>query len=98
MGAKGQPKTGGRKPGVPNYATRELREIAQRYTEQAIDTLVSIMGHGEAESARIMAARELLDRGYGKAPQAVIGDPNMPMHLIVMTGVPRLLEHDDPDD
>lgn len=98
MAGRGQPKTGGRRAGTPNHATADVKALAQQYTAEAIATLVSIMQHGEAEAARIGAARELLDRGHGKAPQAVTGDPNMPLHLIVMTGVPRLLEHDDPDD
>jgi hypothetical protein len=63
--AKGR-KTGGRKPGVPNKATRELKELAQPYALEAIQTLREIMEHGETEAARVAAARELLDRGYGR--------------------------------
>ena len=95
---KGLPKTGGRKPGTPNKATTELQGLARQYTEHAIKVLAMIMVKGESEQARIMAARELLDRGHGKATQIVAGDRENPMHLIVMTGVPRLLEHDDADD
>jgi hypothetical protein len=63
--AKGR-KTGGRKPGIPNKATRELKELAQPYAPEAIATLCEIMQHGETEAARVAAARELLDRGYGR--------------------------------
>jgi len=63
--AKGK-KTGGRKPGVPNKVTRELKEIAQQYTTKAIHTLLDIMEHGQTEAARVAAAREVLDRGYGR--------------------------------
>ena len=63
--AKGR-KTGGRKPGVPNKATRELKELAQPYAPEAIATLREIMQHGATEAARVAAARELLDRGYGR--------------------------------
>src|SRR5262249_14076635 len=63
--AKGR-KTGGRKPGVPNKVTRELKELAQLYAPEAIATLREIMQHGETEAARVAAARELLDRGYGR--------------------------------
>ena len=63
--AKGR-KTGGRKPGVPNKATRELKDLAQPYALEAIQTLREIMKHGETEAARVAAARELLDRGYGR--------------------------------
>ena len=63
--AKGK-KTGGRKPGVPNKATRELKELAQPYAPEAIRTLRQIMEHGETEAARVAASREILDRGYGR--------------------------------
>jgi hypothetical protein len=29
-----------------------------------------------SEQARVAAIKELLDRGYGRAPQAVSGDPD----------------------
>jgi hypothetical protein len=63
--AKGK-KTGGRKPGVPNKATRELKELAQPYAAKAIETLLWIMEHGQTEAARVAAVREVLDRGYGR--------------------------------
>jgi hypothetical protein len=59
-------KTGGRKAGVPNKATRELREIAQPYAPKAIAMLCRIMQRSENDMARVSAARELLDRGYGR--------------------------------
>ena len=31
-----RPKTGGRKKGVPNKVTREIRELAQKYTLRAV--------------------------------------------------------------
>jgi hypothetical protein len=33
------------------------------------------------QQARAMAADRLLDRGWGKAPQAIVGDPDNPMRL-----------------
>jgi hypothetical protein len=72
---KGQAKTGGRKPGTPNKATSELQGLARQYTEHAIKVLAMIMVKGESEQARIAAARELLDRGHGKATQILAGDP-----------------------
>jgi hypothetical protein len=52
-----------------NRATLEVREAARAYTAEAVETLASIMRHGTTEAARIMAAKELLDRGYGKPAQ-----------------------------
>jgi hypothetical protein len=86
---RGQPKTGGRKPGTPNKATTELQGLARQYTEHAIKTLAIIMVKGESEMAKIAAARELLDRGHGKATQVLAGDAEHPLQFIVMTGVPR---------
>jgi hypothetical protein len=56
----------GRPPGVPNRITRPLKELASQFGPDALQTLVSIMNEGENEQARIAAAKELLDRGYGR--------------------------------
>jgi hypothetical protein len=45
---------------------------ARKYTEDAITTLATIMeDKGEPASARIRAATELLNRGYGRLPQSL---------------------------
>jgi len=59
--------------GKPNQATADVRALAGQYGEDAIRTLAQIMKSGETESARISAAKELLDRAYGKAAQPVGG-------------------------
>lgn len=62
----------GRKKGVPNKATAEVKEIAREYTQSALQTLASIMqGEEQPASARVAAANALLDRAYGKPSQAV---------------------------
>ncbi|MCL1860394.1 MAG: hypothetical protein FWG52_02515, partial [Proteobacteria bacterium] len=64
---KGTPKTGGRKAGTPNKATREIKAIAAPYGSKAITTLAAIMDDPNApHAARIAASNALLDRGYGK--------------------------------
>lgn len=60
----------GRPKGALNRATLEVREAARAYTVEAVETLASIMRHGTTEAAQIMAAKELLDRGYGRPAQA----------------------------
>ena len=62
----------GRPKGVPNKATRDVREAAQKFTTEALLALAKIMRKGESEQARVAAARELLDRGHGK-PKFEIG-------------------------
>jgi hypothetical protein len=48
-----------------------LSELARQHTETALKTLVKIATTGQSEAARISAATALLDRGYGRPPQAV---------------------------
>lgn len=65
-------RRGGRKPGTPNKVTADVRSLAQEYGPKALKTLAEIMEAGEQPaSARVSAAKELLDRAYGKSPQPV---------------------------
>lgn len=70
-GSKPGERRGGREKGVPNKATREIKAVAQLHGPQAIAELVRIMTSSESDSARVTAARELLDRGYGKPAQSL---------------------------
>lgn len=74
-------KTGGRVAGVPNRATAEVKKAAQEYTAEAIAALVGILRNPDSPpAARIAAARELLDRGHGKAVQAIdTGRQHLPL-------------------
>ena len=54
---------------------------AQSYGAEAIDALVKVMrgigrtkGEQVSPASRVYAASIILDRGYGKAPQAVTGE------------------------
>jgi len=48
----------------------ELGSAARAYAGAALKTLAQIMGNEAApEAARIAAAKEILDRGYGRAAQ-----------------------------
>lgn len=70
MMAKGA-KTGGRVKGTPNKATADIKALAQKYGPDAIIELATLMKTSDSHQARIAAAKELLDRGYGKAVQGV---------------------------
>jgi hypothetical protein len=59
----------GRKKGSPNKVTAEIKEIANQYGEQALLTLVNLMHTANSDSTKVMAAKEILDRAYGKATQ-----------------------------
>lgn len=67
---KGQSGNPGGRPKV----VAEVRELARSYTEQAIVSLAQIATTGESEAARVSAAVALLDRGWGKAAQAITGE------------------------
>ena len=73
----GLPKTGGRKPGVRNKITADVKEAAQAFTADAIETLASIMRASESDAARVAAANAILDRGHGKPKQSVDVDANV---------------------
>lgn len=72
-----QSKRGGKRPGsgrpkgARNKVTAEIRELAQPYAPEAITTLTRIMRRGESDAARVAAAKEILDRAFGKAAQTV---------------------------
>ena len=74
--AKGK-KTGGRIAGTPNKATAEIKELARQYGGKGIEELAKLAGlvvgatKAESDQARIIAIKELLDRGYGKPTQAI---------------------------
>ena len=65
-------KTGGRQAGTPNKITAEIKEFAQKYGREAIEVAAKIMRSDTApEAARMSAVNTILDRAYGKAPQAL---------------------------
>ena len=86
--AKGQ-KTGGRVAGTRNKTTRELKEIIDSVIEpkSLVIGLTKIAGDVEAPpAARVAAYKELLDRRYGKAPQAITGADGGPLAIVAAMG------------
>lgn len=90
-GSKPGERRGGRKPGIPNKATRDIKALAQVYSEQAVQELAKLAGvvagqpGAESEPARIAALKELLDRGHGKASQSVDLDLNVKRDAATLT-------------
>jgi hypothetical protein len=63
--------------------------LARTYTKEAVETLAGIMRNDKAPSAaRVAAANGLLDRGYGKPPQA-LEHSGSGVVLKVLTGILR---------
>ena len=86
--ARFQPGRSGN-PGGRHKGVAEVMALARTYTKAAIETLVGIMQDEQApKHARVAAASAILDRGYGKPPQAVehSGDGVV---LQVVTGILR---------
>lgn len=69
--------------GSQNKATAEIKALAQVHGPDAIATLVKIMqGAKQPSASRVAAAKELLDRGYGKSVQSIEGgDPDKPINM-----------------
>lgn len=92
-GSKPGERRGGRTKGTPNRSTASLKELAREHTEAALVTLVSVMAGGESvpAAAQVAAAKELLDRGYGKSSTVLSGDeeggPIKLAHQINLIGV-----------
>lgn len=62
----------GRPKGALNKVTAEVRSIAQQYGSDAMNALAEIMKDtAQPAAARVSAAKEILDRGYGKSPQPI---------------------------
>ena len=53
-------------------AVTEIRSLARSHTRTAINVLVGVMSSKDAtHAARVAAANAILDRGWGKAAQAL---------------------------
>ena len=74
-------RRGGREAGTPNKTTAEIRALASQHGEAAMAELVRLMKHGETETVRLAAIKELLDRAYGKPTMTLAGDPESPVHV-----------------
>ena len=106
-GGRGGRRAGaGRKSGIPNKNTAEIRAVAQSYGPAAIAALAELAGlapgaRAEAETARISALKELLDRAYGRATLPLSGDTEAPPVSITFhwaDAVPQPEPAPEPDD
>ena len=84
-GAKPGERRGGRQKGTPNHATKELKELARQHCGAALETIVQLMQSSENDQTRLAAAKELIDRGYGKAVQAIEADVKADVGIRVTT-------------
>jgi hypothetical protein len=82
---KPRPEGSGRKAGKPNNGTAEIRDLARLQCPAAIATLTTVMKTSKSEANRVSASNSLLDRGIGKAVQAVhhSGEDGGPIQVAV---------------
>ena len=52
----------------------DVRSLARECTREAVRKLATLMRHAESESVQMGCAALLLERGWGKAPQAITGE------------------------
>lgn len=61
-------------PGGRPKELAELKELAREHTPMAIEKLAEIAQVADSDAARVAAIKELLDRAWGKAAQAITGE------------------------
>src|SRR3954470_2052502 len=64
------PGQSGNPRGRPPADHGPVEQFARAHTQEAIETLATIMREGFSEAARIAASNAILDRGWGKAREA----------------------------
>ncbi len=75
----------------------EIRSLARSHTRTAINVLAGIMRSKDATAAaRVTAANAILDRGWGKAPQALTNGDDGPLELIHR--IERVIVHPENSD
>lgn len=82
-------KTGGRKAGTPNRLTADVKALAREHGPDAIKRLAHLMKNGDSSSSQVAAAKELLDRAYGKSTQAIDMDLSVEAVLDVQVSSDR---------
>ena len=82
-------------------APADLRSLARAHTELSVQTLAGIARNSTSDQARVSAAQALLDRGWGKAPQAHTGEDGGDIHVVIRQIIdsaeesePLLIEHE----
>ena len=74
----------GRPKGALNKATQDIKAAARIHGPKALEVLSSLMLGAESETARIAAAKEILDRAYGKATQPIANEEGQAFALQII--------------
>jgi len=68
--------------GIPirsQAALKEVKSLAQQHGEEALQCIINIMRDSKDNRVQVAAAREILDRGYGKSVQPLVGEGGGPI-------------------
>jgi hypothetical protein len=77
-------------------AQADIRSLARAQTEAALKVLTGVMGSKSAPpSARVVAAQTILDRGWGKAPQQLVGEDGGDIKIIIRQIIETATVSDD---
>jgi hypothetical protein len=92
-------RRGGRRKGTPNKSTqiagRDLKALAQEYTDEAVLSLASIMRtKGATDSARVKASEILLAYGHGRPTQKIDLDAKLTLEQLVTAS---LAQREEPE-
>jgi hypothetical protein len=78
-------------------AVTEIRSLARSHTRTALNVLVGVMRSNEATpAARVAAANCILDRGWGKATQAIGNGHDGVLELVHR--IERIIVHPENSD
>ena len=69
----------------PKRKLIDIRSLARAYTNVSITALAGIAENGESESARVSAAAQLLDRGWGRPNQPHTGEDGGDISVTIRT-------------
>ena len=82
---------------MPHRAITEIRSLARSHTRTALNVLVGVMRSKDATAtAKVSAANAILDRGWGKAAQAIENGGDGPLELIHK--IERIIVHPENSD
>jgi hypothetical protein len=78
-------------------AVTEIRSLARSHTRTALNVLVGVVRSKDATAtAKVSAANAILDRGWGKAAQAIEKGGDGPLELIHK--IERIIVHPENPD
>ena len=79
----GRREGAGRKPGQVNQVTKDIRAMAREHAAEALATLVDIMRNKDNPSLSKDAAKDLLDRGFGRPGQHIEVDADVRQDVFI---------------